>query len=172
MAQSDHGEYREEFHAVHAHEYDHNEPKYPLIWAILAVTVIFLVLSGIAIQGYVDGLWTKQTYEKVLSQDNIQLGELRKTEERELTTYGVADPKSGAMRLPIDRAMKDIIGDAAAGQSKYPTAAYAVKTEAELAQGTPGVSAAGAAAVEKSQNQGVASHPNVQPSTVPQQPHK
>jgi hypothetical protein len=169
---SQHGDYREEFHGEHPHSYDHHEPKYRIIWIILGSTVVFLALSGIAIQAYVDGLWTRQTYDKVLSQDNVQLNDLRKTEEQELTTYGVSDPKAAGMRLPIDRAMREVIADARVGQPKYPTAPYRVKTPEELAGSAPAVSVAGAAAVEASQKQGIVSHPNVQQSTVPQQPHK
>ena len=160
MAHSDHGEYREEFHAVHAHEYDHHEPKYGIVWAILAVTVVFLILSGIAVQAYVEGLWTRQTYEKVLSQDSVQLGDLRQKEEQELKNYCVADPKTGAMRMPVDQAMKAVIAESAT--PKYPTAPYAVKTDAELASGSPGVSQPGAAAAVGAENQGVATHPAVQ----------
>lgn len=170
MAHSDHGEFREEFQDEHPHSYDHTEPRYPSIWLILGGTVIFLAITGIAVQFYVEGLWTKLTYDKVLSQDSMQLQDLRNKEAQELSSFGVADPKTGAMRIPLDQAMKSVIAEA--GSPKYPTAPYAVKTAAELAENPTGVSQPGAAATNAGQNQGVTSNPNVHVQPVPQQPNK
>jgi hypothetical protein len=55
---------------------------------------------------------------------------------------------------------------------KYPTNSYPVKTDAQLAVNPTGVSQPGAGAANAAQNQGVTSSPNVQQSTVPQQPTK
>lgn len=145
MAHSDHGDFREEFQGEHPHSYDHHEPKYLNIWLILGGTVVFLGLSGIAIQAYVYEIWERLTYDKVLSQDSVQLMELRKKEMQELTSFGVADANTGAMRVPVDQAVKAVISEA--GSPKYPTAPYKVKTPEELAGNVPPVSQPGAAAV-------------------------
>jgi hypothetical protein len=167
---SDHGDFREEFHGEHPHSYDHHEPKYKNIWLILGGTVVFMGLTGIVIQAYVNGLWERLTYTKVLSQDSIQLQELRDKEQRELTSFGVADAKTGAMRIPVEQAMKAVVAEA--GSPRYPTSPYAVKSAAELAGAAPGVSPAGAAAVNNSQNQGVTSNPNAHQQPMAQQPNK
>ena len=170
MSHSDHGDFREEFHGEHPHSYDHTEPKYPNIWLILGGTVVFLIFTGIAVQAYVDGLWQRLTYNNVLAPDNVQLQDLRNKERKELTSFGVADAKTGAMRIPIDQAMRSVIAEA--GSPKYPTAAYRVKTAEELAGNTPAVSQPGAAANNNAQNQGVTSNPNAHQQPVAQQPHK
>ena len=169
---SDHGEFREEFDVTRSHIYDRSEPKYSIIWLILGVTVVAMFMTAIGMTFYWETLWTGLTQERVLSQPNMQLEELRKKERTELDTYGVADAKTGAMRMPLSEAMRVVIQDSAENKMKYPTNPYAVKTAAELAAGAPAVSQPGAAAAVNGQNQGVTSSPNVQQSTVQQQPHK
>lgn len=173
MSHADHGQYREEFADEHPHSYDHHEPKYPVIWLILGGTVVFLAISGIAVQAYVEGLWTSMTFDKVLSQDNLALDDLRKKEQEELTKFGVADAKAKVMRMPIDQAVKLVISDSSAGKPKYPVAPYKVKTPEELAQSAPALSQPGTAALEKNQTQGgLQSHPDANRALVPQQPNK
>lgn len=167
----DHSEYREEIpHGDHPASYDHSEPQARSIALYMAATVVLLALVGIAIQAYYDLVQSKTEYEQVLSQDNWQLRDLRNKEQWELTHYGYVDKTKGTVRIPLDQAMQLVAQDAAANAPKYPTTSYRVKTAEELAAaGSPGVSPAGAAAVDAAQKDGATSSPNVQPPT-PQQP--
>ncbi len=168
---ADHSEFREEFPGEHPHEYDHSEPKYSIISILGVVTVILLIVVGIGIQQYYNRTEESLVYNKVLTQPNWVLQDLRNKENWELTHYGYFDKAKGAVRIPIEHAMKLVAEDAASNKEKYPTSAYAVKTAAQLAAGGQ-VSQPGAAAAENTQSQGVTSSPNVQNPSVPQQPHK
>jgi hypothetical protein len=167
----DHSEYREEIlHGDHPVSYDHSEPHARSIAIYMSATVVLLIFVGIAIQAYYDLIHSKGEYEQVLSQENWQLRDLRNKEQWELTHYGYVDKNTGAVRIPIDEAMKMVAQDAAANQLKYPTKSYRVKTAAELAAaGSPGVSPAGAAAADAAQKDGATSSPNVQPPSPEQQ---
>lgn len=160
----DHSEYREEIpHGDHPLSYDHSEPKTRTIAIYMAVTVVLLALIGIAIQGYYDQLYARDEYERVLSQDNWALRDLRNKEQWELSHYGYVDKSKGTVRIPVEEAMKLVAQDAAANAPKYPTASYRVKTAEELAAGGAPVSQPGAAAVNAAINDGSKSSPNVQP---------
>jgi len=170
---NEHGEYREEFPepGEHPHEYDHSEPRYSIIAILGGLTVILLIIISIGIQQYYDRTEEALIYNKVLAQPNWVLEDLRKRETAELTQYGYVDKQKGLVRIPIEQAMKDVIAESAAGTQKYPTSDYRVKTPEELAAAGQ-VSQPGAAAAVATQNTGVTSSPNVQGSSVPQQPHK
>jgi hypothetical protein len=132
----------------------------------MTATIVLLALTGIAIQAYYELIQTSTEYDQVLSQDNWQLRDLRNKEEWELTHYGYVDKTKGTVRIPLDQAMKMVASEAAANQPKYPTNPYPVKTPEQLAAaGSPGVSPAGAAAVNASQDAATKSSPNVQPPT-------
>ena len=166
----DHSEYREEIpHGDHPASYDRSEPRAKSIAIYMAATVVLLIFVGIGVQAYYDLIESKGIYEQVLSQENWQLRDLRNKEQWELTHYGYVDKNKGAVRIPIDQAMQMVARDAAANQPKYPTNSYRVKTAAELAAGgSPGVSPAGAAAMDAAQKDGVTSSPNVQPPSPAQ----
>lgn len=168
---ADHGEYREEIHGEHPHSYDHAEPRYGQIAILGGLTVVLLIVVGIGLQVYYQNVYERQTYEKVLSQDNIQLQELRRKETWELENYAIIDKAKGSVRLPIREAMRLVAQEAAENRLKYPTNPYPVKTEAQ-STASPAVSQSGAAAANAAQNQGVTTSPNAQQSTVPQQPRK
>lgn len=167
---ADHSEFREEFLDEHPHEYDHSEPKYSVISILMAITVILLIIVGIGIQQYYDRTEDSLVQNKVLSQPNWVLQDLRNKENWELTHYGYIDKTKGSVRIPVDQAMKLVVDEAASNKEKYPTNAYAVKTAAQLAAGGQ-ASQPGAAGAEANQAQGTTSSPNVQPSTPAQQPH-
>lgn len=171
MSHSDHGEFREEFHGEHPHSYDHTEPKYSILWIVGGAIVILLIFVAIGIQMYYERTETTAVQERVLAQDNWNLMNLRRTEQHELTSYGYADQKAGAVRIPLEQAMRLTIDEAASGRTKYPTTPYEVKTEQQL-QAAAGVSPQGAAAAAANQSTGTTSSPNVQQPAQPQQPHK
>lgn len=172
MAHGDHSEFREEFGGEHPHSYDHTEPKYSLIAILGGVTVVMLIVVAIGIQLYYERTEEAEVYQRVLSQDSWQLRDLRQKESAELGSYGYVDQAKGAVRIPIDQAMRMVAQEAAENRPKYPTQPYAIKTAEQLAAATPAVSGQGAAAAAASQNQGITSNPNVQQSSTPQQPHK
>jgi hypothetical protein len=172
MAHSDHGDFREELHGEHPHSYDHTEPKYSLLWIIGATIVILLIAVGIGIQMYWERVETSAVYERVLSQENWNLQHLRNSESKELSTYGYVDQKAGTVRIPLDQAIRLTIEEAASGKTKYPTNAYAVKTDQQLQASQPGVSPQGAAAAAANQKTGITSSPDVQQPARPQQPNK
>lgn len=156
----DHGEFREELAGEHPNSYDHNEPKYSLLWILGGTTVVLLILIGIGIQQYYNLSEVSTVFDRVLSQDSWQLQNLRNKENQELTHYGYADGEKKVIRIPIDQAMKLVVEDAAAGRMRYSTAPYAVKVETTA----PAVSQPGAAAAAGAQQSGVTSSPNVQPA--------
>ena len=172
MSHSDHGDFREELHGEHPHSYDHTEPKYSLLWIIGATIVILLIVVAIGIQMYWERFETATVHERVLSQDNWNLQHLRNAESKELTSYGYVDPKAGTVRIPLDQAMRLTIEEAASGKTKYPTNAYAIKTDQQLQVNPTGVSPQGAAAAAANQSTGITSSPDVQQPARPQQPHK
>ena len=171
---NDHSEYREEFPAAgeHPHEYDHSEPSYSIVGILFGVTVVLLIIVAIGIQQYYERTEQGLIYQEVLAQPNWVLQDLRKKEHQELTNYSYFDKQKGTVRIPIEQAMKDVIAESAAGNTKYPTNPYKVKTPEELAAAAAQVSQPGANAAAGSQTSGITSSPNVQNSTVPQQQHK
>jgi hypothetical protein len=143
-----------------------------VIGGIGVAIVVLLILVAIGVQMYYETMFEKQTFDRVLSQDNWQLQDLRKKETAELTTYGYLDHTKSAVRIPIDQAMRLTVQEAKENRLKYPTNPYPVKTAAQLAGNATGASPQGAAAANNAQNQGVTSSPHAQQSSVPQQPTK
>ena len=158
-----HGDFREELHGEHPHSYDHTEPKYSLLWIIGATIVILLIVVGIGIQMYWERAETAVVHDRVLSQDNWNLQHLRNAESKELTSYGYVDQKAGTVRIPLEQAMRLTIEESASGKTKYPTNAYAIKTDQQLQVNPTGVSPQGAAAAAANQKTGITSSPDVQP---------
>ena len=130
---SDHSEYREEFTDERPQSYDHSEPSYTIIAALGVTTVIALIFIGIGVQFYYERTEEARVYEKVLSQPSWTLQDLRNKEAWELSHYTYLDKTKGTVRIPIDQAMTLVANEAAENQLKYPTNAYAVKTDAQLA---------------------------------------
>jgi hypothetical protein len=165
---ADHSEYREDIqlpHGDHPLSYDHSEPKYTGIGMFMAVTVVGLLIIGIAIQGYYELVYNTLEYERVLAPENWNLRDLRNKEQWELTQYGYVDKTKGVVRMPIDQAMQLAVQDATANKLPYPTNPYRVKTPEELAGQVPAVSQPGAAQAQVTQNDGQTSSPHAQPQT-------
>jgi len=159
---ADHGQYREEFPDEHPYSYDHQEPKGSLLFLLFGMSVALVLFIAIGVQFYYDRYREQQVYESVLAPESNQLRDLRAKEDQELHSYGYADKPAGKVRLPIERAMELVAQEARENRVKWPTAAYAVKTAAELAAGAPAVSQPGAAAANDAMNQGAGSSPAVQ----------
>jgi hypothetical protein len=161
----DHSEYREEIpHGDHPVNYDHSEPGYKAIALYMGATIVFLGLIGVAIQNYYDLTYNADEYDRVLSQDNWTLRDLRNKEAWELTHYAYVEKEKGTVRIPIDEAMQLLIRDSSENKLKYPTNPAPVKTPEQLAAAAaPAGSPQGGAAANAPQNQGTQSSPNVQP---------
>ena len=129
----------------------------------MGVTVVLLIVIGIGIQAYYELIYTNEEFNRVISQENWALRDLRNLEQWELTQYGYVDKTKGTVRIPIDQAMQMVVQDAAQNKLSYPTGSYPVKTPEQLAAGSPVVSQPGAAAANAAQNSGQTSSPNVQP---------
>jgi hypothetical protein len=164
MAGHDHEEFREELYGHHPQSYDHREPNF-LVLAVLGVTaVVGLGVIAIAIQFYYEGFFEHQTYQKVLSQENWALQDLRKKETQELQSYGYEDAAKATIRIPIDQAMQLVVKESAENRLRYPTNPYPVKSDEQLKANQPAVSQPGAAAAISGQQQGGTSNPNAQES--------
>ena len=168
---ADHGEFREEFPDEHPHSYDHSEPKGSLLFIFFGVTVVLLIIVGIGIQMYYEQTREREVYQRVLAPENHQLRDLRNKEDQELHSFGYTDKNAGKVRLTIDRAMDLVASEAKAGQMKWPTAPYAVKSAAEQAVNPSGVSQPGAAAAVGAQDQpkGVGSNEDARDSSIQKQ---
>lgn len=124
--------------------FDHQEPSAGAIAAFAVGSMVLLVMTIAAIQGYFEHIWTQAVYEKVLAPPSEQLKEVRGRDDWNLTHYMYMDKPSGQVRIPVDRAMELVLQDAAAGKTFYPAKATAPKKE-EPAVAAPAPGAPGAA---------------------------
>lgn len=131
---SHHGEFREELHDEHPHSYDHTEPKGSLLFILFGATVVLLLLTAVGIQFYYTKIEENEIQTRVLAPENNQLKDLRLKEDQELHSFGYTDKNAGKVRITIDRAMELVAKEANENRVKWPTAPYAVKTAADLAQ--------------------------------------
>jgi hypothetical protein len=115
-----------EHKAIEKHDpsegFDRTEPFIGPIWGFTIGSVLILVLVIGAIQGYFEQVWNDLVYEKVLSAPSSQLIDVRNRDAWNSThyMYGDLDPKSGRVRIPVDRAMQLFADEAKAGKSFYP----------------------------------------------------
>ena len=135
-------------HPIEHHDpkegFDSTEPNAPAIWLFTIVSVLGLVLTIVAVQGYFDQIWKEAVYERVLSAPSEQLQELRNRDSWNLThyMYGNLDKSTNRVRVPIDKAMQTFATEAAAGKLFYPAKATAIKKEEPAATAAPAAGAA------------------------------
>jgi hypothetical protein len=107
--------------------YDRSEPVIgPIVINIIAILLIIVgVIVGVTFyfNTYRDRI-IEDTQLTPVSQDLL---DLRAKEDQMLNSYGIADKATGAVRVPVSRAMQLVLEEAKAGTPKYPTAPYAVK---------------------------------------------
>src|SRR5580765_1299851 len=140
-------------HPIEHHDpqegYDRTEPNTPAIWLFTVCSVVGLILTIVAVQGYFDQIWKEAGYERVLSVPSEQLQDVRNRDAWNLThyMYGNLDKSTNRVRIPIDKAMQTFAAEAAAGKLFYPAKATAIKVEEPAAAAAPaGAAAAGGAA--------------------------
>jgi hypothetical protein len=130
--------------------YDRGEPKISGLIVTTIGILLILVVTAVGVEFYYH-----QYKDRVVEQIQLEpvakdLLDLRAREEQQLGSYGIADKATGAVRLPIARAMELVIADAADGKEKYPVAPAAVKKEEPAAApGAPAPAAGSPAAPAK-----------------------
>ncbi|MBM3784735.1 MAG: hypothetical protein FJW30_10270 [Acidobacteria bacterium] len=107
--------------------YDRGDPQ---IFGVIATTIgiiVVLVVVGIGVEYYFDSYRDRVIEELQLEPVSQDLLDLRAKEDKELSTYAVADKAAGIYRLPVSRAMDLVINESKEGKPKYPVTPYIVK---------------------------------------------
>jgi hypothetical protein len=127
--------------------FDATEPNTPAIWLFTIVSVVGLVLTIVAVQGYFDQIYKQAVYERVLSAPSEQLRDVRNRDAWNLThyMYGNLDKSTNRVRMPIDKAMQTFAAEAAAGKLFYPAKPTPIKKEEPAAAAAPAGAAPAAA---------------------------
>jgi hypothetical protein len=100
-------------------DFDRSEPRALLITGFGIATIIGLIAVILGIQAYFDHIREQAVYEKVDVPVSDDLKNLHSQENEELNTYKYIDRKTGAVQIPISRAMQLIAQEAAANKLKY-----------------------------------------------------
>jgi hypothetical protein len=132
-------------HADPKEGFDHQEPQAGAIAGFAIGSVILLIVTILALQSYFNHIWEQAVYEKVLAPPSEQLIELHNREDWNLSHYGYIDKQSGAVRIPLDRAMELFKQEAGSGKLFYPAKNTVPKKE----EPEPAAAAAAAATPEK-----------------------
>jgi len=109
--------------------YDRHDPNVGFLALFGFALIVVLVLVVLGIQYYHDRVKEQQIFVKVLQPESQALKDLRAREDQELHTYQYINREKGQVRLPIDRAMKLLAAEHAAGKTFYPVKPYPVKPE-------------------------------------------
>src|SRR5579862_2014045 len=109
--------------------FDRSEPEAGQIVAFTIGSAILLIAMILALQAYFEHIYQQAVFDKVLSAPSEQLQDLRNRDDWNLThyMYGNLDPKSGRVRIPVDRALDLFAQEAKAGKLFYPAKATAIK---------------------------------------------
>jgi hypothetical protein len=107
-------------HADPKEGFDHQEPQAGAIAGFAIGSVVLLIIMILALQSYFNKIWEQAVYEKVLAPPSGQLIELHNREDWNLSHYGYTDKASGAVRIPVDRAMELFQQEASSGKLFYP----------------------------------------------------
>lgn len=107
--------------------YDRSEPLTgPILWNIAGIVLILALVIG-GVEFYYTNYRNRIIEETQLTPVSQDLLDLHAKEDQELNSYGIANKETGAVRLPLSRAMELVIADAKEGKPKYSVAPYAVK---------------------------------------------
>jgi len=122
--------------------FDRTEPDSKSITFFVVLSVVALVLTMVALQGYFQKVWDEMTYERVLAVPGGELADQRNLENWRLTHYEYADKSKTTVRIPFERARELFLKDAAEGKTFYPGKPTEPKPEtptepAKGADGTP-----------------------------------
>lgn len=126
--------------------YDRSEPSVGKIVITTIAILLILIVTGAGVEFYYHAYKDRVIQEVQLEPVSQELVDLRKKEDQLLGTYGISDKATGAVRLPVSRAMELVIADAKEGKLKYSTAPYEVKKVEEVEAPAAGTTPEGAAA--------------------------
>lgn len=107
--------------------YEKSEPRMGLVAAVFGAVVVALILVVLAVQAIYDRVLEQQIYVKVLAPVSEDLKDLRAREDEQLHSYRYIDRASGAVRIPIERAMELLEKESAEGRLPYPTRPAPIK---------------------------------------------
>ncbi|MEQ1946762.1 MAG: hypothetical protein ABL995_06225 [Bryobacteraceae bacterium] len=122
-------------HQIERHDpaegYDRSEPAVGSIFAFTAGSLILLTLVIVALQGYFEQVYQDAVHDKILTAPSSQLQTLRDRDNWNLShyMYGDRNEKSGRVRIPIDKAMDELVQESSSGKLFYPAKASPVKKE-------------------------------------------
>ena len=100
--------------------FDATEPDSRSIAFFVIVSVVALVVTMVALQGYFDKLWNQLTFDRILSAPSQELADQRNLEAWRLTHSEYADKSKTRVRIPLERAKELFLQDAAQGKTFYP----------------------------------------------------
>jgi hypothetical protein len=112
--------------------FEKSEPKTRFIALFMAGTLVVLVGIITGLQWYVDEARQEEIFVKVLQPVSEDLQTLHSREDAELHSYRYTDRTSGAVRIPIERAMELMAAEYAKGKLSYPAKPVPVKQPAPV----------------------------------------
>lgn len=113
-------------------DYEHQEPKNPLIAFLLIVSCIFVV-AVCAFFSWMFIVSRDNEYNRKIEQATYtDLQNMRKAEDAKLTGYQYLDKDKGVVRIPVERAMQLVAEEAKGAVSKAEVAPAAVPSGVKL----------------------------------------
>jgi hypothetical protein len=109
--------------------YEKGEPRMGLVAAAFGGLIVGLILVVLAVQAVYDHMREQQIYVKVLEPVSEDLRNLRAKEDGQLHSYQYIDRATGAVRIPVERAMELLEKEYAEGRLSYPTKPAPVKED-------------------------------------------
>jgi len=109
--------------------YEKSDPRMGLVAAAFGGLIVGLILVVLAVQAVYDHMREQQIYVKVLEPVSEDLRNLRAREDGQLHSYQYVDRATGAVRIPVERAMELLEKEYAEGRLSYPTKPAPVKAE-------------------------------------------
>src|SRR5260370_41114460 len=100
--------------------FDDTEPDSKSITGCVIASVIVLIVTMFAVQGYFQKYWARLVYERVLSVPGAELADQRNLENWRLTHYEDPDKSKTTVRIPFERSKAMFLKDAAEGKTFYP----------------------------------------------------
>ena len=113
-------------------DYEHQEPKNPLIAFLLIVSCIFVV-AVCALFSWMFIVSRDNEHNRKINQATYtDLQNLRKAEDSKLTGYQYLDKDKGVVRIPIERAMQLVVEEAKGAAPKAEVAPATVPAGVKL----------------------------------------
>ncbi len=109
--------------------YESSEPRMGLVAAAFGAIIVGLIVVVLGLQAVYDRVHEHQIFVRVLEPVSEDLRNLRAREDGQLHSYQYVDRATGAVRIPIERAMELLEKEAADGRLSYPTKPAPVKPE-------------------------------------------